>query len=192
MRHAATVRVILAFVAGASCAALLFAAFGRPKPAAKVFVVQKIYWHYSDRSVPFHESEPSGAGFPQKAFADRTQAEAHCRTLNLAARPEYGTPFPYGRGWGHSFPSLRDYTSTPTGEFIAWLEAEGVAPPAGQKEAWEAVQKLPEPSRRFDQGSYSAWWSWWEESAGWTEVQRNRIWDKLDRVRFYEVVEVES
>ena len=191
MRRASTVRLILAFVAGAGCAALLFAAFGRPKPAAKVYVVQKIYWHYSDRSLPFHESEPEGAGFPQKVFADREKADAHCRTLNLAARAEYGNPFPYGRGWGHSFPSLRDYTTMPTGEFIAWLEAEGIAPPPARRKPGSVREAAggPPPVRP---GQLHGLVDVVERLRRWTAEQRNRIWDKLDRVRFYEVVEVES
>jgi hypothetical protein len=82
----------------------------------------------------------------------------------------------------------------PTGEFIDWLEAEGLEPPAGQRAAWLAweAQKHNSP-RRYDPESYKAWWEWWHDnSRQWPAEQRERVWDRLDRVRFYDVVEVEA
>jgi hypothetical protein len=192
MDRGATGRVVVAlalgFAVGAVSAVLVR---GRAAPPEARYLVQKVYWHSVDRAVPLVESDPPGAGYPQKVYADRAAAGAGCRALERQAREEVGNPFQHGRGWGRSFPSLADYTSTPTGEFLDWLAAEGITPPAGQREAWEAFQKLPEGRRRFSPESHGAWWSWGEDNSGrWAPEQREKVWDKLDRVRFYEVVEV--
>jgi hypothetical protein len=193
--------VVIAAAAGLACgaAAALWLARGwrSEEPAApkagKAYVVQRVPWQYVDRSEPMRDPEPGGAGFPLKVFSDRAAAEAYRRPLEREAR-QGENPFNYGRYPGGSFPSLADHTSMPTGEFIAWLEAEGLEPPAGQRQAWLAweAQKQSHPGR-YDEGSYKAWWEWWHENSGrWPAEQRERVWDRLDRVRFYDVVEVDA
>jgi hypothetical protein len=160
--------VLLLGVAGGALAVLLVRPWAGPaerEPSAQaqaptVYVVQEVYWHYFDRSVPFWESEPAGAGFPRKVFTDREAADAYRRRLDRAARQDRN-PFEHGRGMGKSFPSLDAFTSLPTGAFLDWLTAEGLNPPAGQKQAWLDFQQLPEGRRMFDPSSYEAWWSWW-------------------------------
>jgi hypothetical protein len=160
--------------------------------AGKAFVVVRVHWRYVDNTCPYLESEPAGAGFPQKVFADRAAADAHCRELELAARVENGNPFPFGRDGVPSLPSLDDYTTTPTGVFLDWLETQGLDLPAGQRAAWEESQQRP-MTGAFDEDSYAAWVGWWADNADqWDADLRERVWDKLDRVRFFEVVEVES
>jgi hypothetical protein len=191
MTRGSLFRVVLALALGVALgAALVVVIRGRAAPAPR-YVVQKVYWHYADRSIPYVESEPGGAGFPQAVYADRAAADAACRDLDLKGREDAGNPFLHGRGVGRSYPSLADYTSTPTGEFLDWLQAEGIPPPVGQREAWELYEKAPAGRRRFSPESHGAWWSWWEDNSGrWPPDRRARVWDKLDRVRFYEVVEV--
>jgi hypothetical protein len=158
----------------------------------KVYVVVRVYWRWVDSRSPHLESEPAGAGFPQKVFADRAAADAHCRALELPARAEHGMPFPFGRDSVSNLPSLDDYTTTPTGVFLDWLEDQGIDPPAGQRAAWEAFQHRPRTGD-FDEESYAAWVAWWGDNAGqWDADLREQVWDKLDRVRFFEVIEVES
>jgi hypothetical protein len=159
--------------------------------AGWVSVVVRVCWRFVSNSSPYLESEPPGAGFPQRVFADRAAADAHCRELESAAREEHGTPFPFGRDGVCSLPSLDDYTTTPTGVFLDWLEDQGLDPPAGQRAAWEASQQRPQTGA-FDEDSYAAWLTWWADNAGLGDTDlRERVWDKLDRVRFFEVVEVE-
>jgi hypothetical protein len=159
--------------------------------AGKAYVVVRVYWRYVDRSSPHLESEPAGAGFPLKVFADRAAADAHCRELDRAARAKCGCPFVFGRDGVPSLPSLDDYTTTPTEVFFDWLEGQGLEPPAGQRAAWEAYRQRP-PSGDFNQDSWYAWVGWWVDNAGgWDAGLRERVWDMLDRVRFYEVVEVD-
>jgi hypothetical protein len=124
-------------------------------------------------------------------FADRAEADAHCRKLERAAREEHGNPFPFGRDGVCSLPSLDDYTTTPTGVLLDWLEDQGLDPPAGQRAAWEASRQRPQTGA-LDEDSYAAWLTWWTDNAGqWDAGLRERVWDKLGRVRFFEVVEVE-
>jgi hypothetical protein len=51
------------------------------------------------------------------------------------------------------------------------------------------LRRLP---RTFDWESAADWLRWWDEHAETlTHEQRHGIWEALDRLRFYEVVEIE-
>jgi hypothetical protein len=156
------------------------------KPA-KAYVVQRIDWRFVDRAEPLERSE--WAGIPLKVFTDRDEAEAHCRKLQRKERKAVVNPFAYGR----SFPALDDFTSTPTDEFITWLEQQGVRPPEGQLERWRQWESGPQAVGGFDQDSFDCWMMWWFNSAKtWDSNLLNRVWDRLDKVRLFEVVEVEQ
>lgn len=188
-----------AFLVGGLCGALAGAALTRwardetgrsmaGKKRAKVYVVQRVDWRYRDRSLPLEQSEPPGAGFPLKAFSGREAAAAYCRKLQRRGRKQVN-PFAHGK----SFPALDDFTSTPTDQFIAWLEQQGVKPPEGELARWRACQDGTSYPKQFDQDSFDAWLGWWSENAPlWDAKRLNRIWDRLDRVRLFEVVEVEA
>ena len=190
----------LGVVCGAAAAAWLADAFrnrgddGVADAAKdKAYLVQRVSWQYTDRSEPYRESEPSGAGYPEKVFfADRAAAEAYRHDREREER-KGRCPFEHGRGWGRSYPSLEDFTSTPTGEFIDWLAAEGLDPPARQRAAWATRQGSPETATGFVQSSFDDWRMWWDANFRSREGEPDcdRIWDKLDRVRFFEVFEVE-
>lgn len=198
-------QVVVVLVAGIACGALaalwVGGAHRQPmednvarKAGTKVYIVRKLYWHYRDRSEPFQESDPPGAGFPEKVFGDRAAAEAYRRDREREER-KGRCPFEHGRGDGPSFPSLDRVTSTPTGEFIGWLAAEGLNPPPEQLAAWEADQRRSASARGWDprSDSFRAWWSWWDANLRGREGEPvcDRVWDKLDQVRFFEVVETE-
>jgi hypothetical protein len=152
---------------------------------AKAYVVQRLEWQYVDRSLPLERVE--GAGTSLKVFADRDEAEAYCRKLQRKEQKAVN-PFAYGK----SFPSLDDFTSTPTDEFIAWLEQQGIPPPEGQLQRWLQGETGPAVLGEFDQDSYDCWWGWWSENAPtWDSKLLNRVWDRLDRVRLFEVVGVD-
>ncbi len=166
-----------------------------PVPATS-YVVQKMHWEYVDRSEPMRESEPAGAGRPVAVFGKREAAEAHRATLEEAARPgvnPFDHPFQPG-GYGTlSFPALEGVTTTPTGEFIDWAAAEGLNPPEGQKRLWEENMARPKAYREyFVPASFAAWRQWWEAQVRGDEARERRVWDRLDRVRFFAVVEVEG
>jgi hypothetical protein len=140
-----------------------------PKSGAKVYVVQRIDWRYRDRSLPYERPETPGSGTPVKAFTDRKAADDHCRELERSARGDRDVcPFEYGR----SYPSLDDVTTRPADEVIDWLSEQGLNPPAGQKEVWQADRKLGRRAVRPNSDSYREWVMWWGENAGgWTKAQ---------------------
>lgn len=163
---------------------------GMPKSSARVYVVQRIDWRYRDRSMPYERPDAPGSGTPVKAFTDRARADAHCRKLEVAARQDRDVcPFEYGR----SYPSLDGVTSRPTDQVIDWLSEQGLNPPAGQKEAWQADRKLGRRAIRPDYDSYREWVTWWSENArNWTQAQFDAVWEVFDRVHFFEVVAVKG
>ena len=163
------------------------------KKPGKVYVVQRIYWHYVGRSEPHRESEPAGAGHPGNGLP-RPRRRGGPPTGPGAQGRKGRCPFEHGLRWGHSLPSLDDLTSTPTGEFLDWLEAEGLPLPAGQREAWRAFERGGSRHGGLDQRSFDAWWAWWDANFRSREGEPvcDRVWDKLDRVRFFEVVEIDA
>jgi hypothetical protein len=144
-------------------------------------VVQRIRWIYVDRSCPLLRDE-EGAGIALKVFSDRTRADAHCAALHRRARKktlpfEHGVPFHHAR----ALPSLAAYTSMPTEDFLRWLSELGLQPP----------DLPPAGTDQAAQFSYGAWCSWWYENAKvWPPALFHRLWDALDRVALFEVVEV--
>ena len=97
------------------------------------------------------------------SFDDPQSAEAERRTREAAAR-ERVNPFASGL-------APFEQTSMPPGVFRDWLLDGGIDPPA-----------------EFDDPG--AWGRWWEaESPGWTADQRAKVWEALDRVRFFRVEE---
>src|SRR5262249_46321262 len=125
----------------------------------------------------------------------RDKAEEYCRKLQRKEQEEQKAvinPFAYGG----SFPALDDFTSTPTAEFIAWLEQQGLQPPDGERQRWQQWQSGPQVVGGYDQDSqesYDCWWFWWHDNAPtWDGELRRRVWERLDKVRLFEVVEVEQ
>jgi hypothetical protein len=51
---------------------------------------------------------------------------------------------------------------------------------------------IPPPPVPTGYGDGANWVEWWEvESANWTAEQRNAVWDLLDKVQLFDVVEIE-
>jgi hypothetical protein len=98
------------------------------------------------------------------AFSTRARAEADQRQRELEARLGKN-PFEWGSFWS---------TSRIPEEFRRFVEQElGLPPP------------------EFAHGCYQ-WMDWWSNHQGqMTGEQRTRIWDAMDLVHFYEVVEIE-
>jgi hypothetical protein len=97
------------------------------------------------------------------AYRSRARAEAEKRQQEERAR--HGkNPFEWGGFWS---------TSRTEEEFL------------------EIVAELGLPPPRFEFGCYQ-WMSWWSEhERRMTTEQKTRIWEAMDLVHFYEVVEVE-
>jgi hypothetical protein len=140
-----------------------------------LYVIQELNWRFRARGVPLVNDE-GRPGRPVKAFAERRRADTHCRQLNLQKR---GNPFSY-------MPDATDgsffdqYTTMGEAAFLAFLRAEGLTPPANSLR----------PSTDYDDLA-AVWADWWEKHyKEWDDRLVERLWNALDRVYFYEVVEV--
>jgi hypothetical protein len=97
------------------------------------------------------------------AHSTRDEAEAQCRRLEEEAR-RIVNPFLYGGA------SLFYQTSLDEGRWGDWVQDAGLEPPAAR--------------------NTPGWWKWWKMGhEGWTALEWVRLWEGLDRVRFYRVVE---
>jgi hypothetical protein len=136
-----------------------------------VYVVQEITWRFNDMWF-YREDEGDGPfGYPIEAFTDRAKAESHRREKERQAR-KGENPFGYGEG-------LDDLSTThTTDESMAAL-------------AQELGQPLP---RSYGSGGYFSlqnwedWWEWREKQL--SPEQAERVWDAMDRVTFFEVLEL--
>jgi hypothetical protein len=146
-----------------------------PTRQVPAYVVQQVRWEYNDEY--FYRlgeagelgDEGSDGTAPLRTFLSRTKAEAWWRKREEQARGDQ-SPFDYGALMG----DLDDYGSLSPAEFRDRLRAAGVSPPLVSKDG-----QLRE--------DLSAWWE--ESVADMTAEQRSAVWDALDRVRFYEIVE---
>lgn len=104
------------------------------------------------------------------AFTERARADAHCQQLNLQKR---ATTNPF-----RHMPEGGEYTMMGKAAFLALIRAEGLTPPADF------------PSGGDDDLAW-AWADWWNEHVSeWDDRLVERLWSVLDRVYFYEVLEV--
>src|SRR5262249_21698134 len=114
-----------------------------------------------------------------KVFVDRDRAHAFCRDLNRRKRagvnPFRCQPEPTAGSY------LDQYASKGEDALLAFVRSEGLTPPV----------RDPDPSTDY-RGLYGEpWVIWWDKHReGWDDSLAERLWDALDRFRFYEVVEV--
>ncbi len=147
-----------------------------PTRQVPAYVVQQVHWEYNDEYYYRLDGETGelgdgdeGGPAPQRTFLSRKKAEAWWRRREEEAREDQ-SPFDYGALGG----DLEDYSSLSPAEFLDRMRAFGVSPPSFSENG-----RLPD-----------SLWEWWErEVAGMTAEQRSAVWDALDRVRFYEIVE---
>jgi hypothetical protein len=96
-----------------------------------------------------------------RSFADAGEAAKACREMNQKVRARVN-PFRCGG------PTLRNQTGLDADRLHDWAIDQGLTPP--------------------EAGDWAAWWD--EQSPKMTELQRDGMWQALDRLRFYEVVEL--
>ncbi len=130
----------------------------------KVHLVQKVRWEHNWEDPDWLFCPDPEAGAPVKAFTDRTAAEAFRQGLEREARVGRN-PFQHGQ-------ELSDLTSLPEGPLRDWLLDAGLTP----------------PKAKLNLTVLSGWWGHHEEEL--TELQRDKVWEALDRLRFYIVVDL--
>jgi hypothetical protein len=144
----------------------------------KVFVVQELNWRFPARGDPYIQDE-GRPGKPIKVFVDRDRAWAFCRDLNRQKRagqnPFWYQPEPTDGSY------LDQYASKGDDALLAFVRSEGLTPPI----------RDPDPSKGYHGLYGEPWVIWWDKHReGWDDRLVERLWEALDRVRFYEVVEL--
>lgn len=138
------------------------------KKKAALFLVEEVCWAAIDADDPeaWHAEGrvcvylPTGGGVPRAAFDSERAAELDALEREKGKR-EARNPFLFGEAWA-------DWTSMEPGPFLDWLRDHGIEPPAGR-----------------DPEDWRAWYA--EASGAWGEVARAKVWEALDRVRFFRV-----
>jgi hypothetical protein len=130
-------------------------------PAAKVFyAVERLDWAWGDRVLLRLPGSTRLQSYPTREEAEQDRAD---REESARARVN---PFIVGGD------ALHYQTSLDEGRLHDWALDAGVTPPNPGK------------------GGKRNWARWWEkESPRWEEGQRRRMWEALDRVRFFTVTE---
>lgn len=124
-----------------------------------------------DSYQPLRDEDRGPVWVPEAAFSTRAAAERERERRELAAR-ELLNPF-----WLDPVDSLSSCTET---GFRERLREFGLTPP-------EPVRGPPQLGG--DMGDWAPWWD--AESGAWSDELRAAVWELLDKVRLFEVVETE-
>jgi hypothetical protein len=140
-----------------------------------IYVIQELSWRFRDNRCPLLQDE-GRQGKPVKAFVERSRAVTYCQHLNLQKRAT-ANPFRYSPA-ATSGTCLDQYTTMDEQAFLGLVRAAGLTPPVYSR-----------PADEYDIAW--SWGDWWEEHRkDWDERLVERLWNALDRLSFYEVVEV--
>lgn len=132
-----------------------------------IYLVQKRWWwSWEDGNTTVYQRVGEEGGSPVRAFTDRDRAEEFCRAQEQAMRAD-ANPFLYGD-------KLEDLSSLEAAPFHDWLLDAGLTP-------WSKTSNFK---------NYRAWW--FQVRREMTDLQRARVWEALDKVRFFEIVELEG
>jgi hypothetical protein len=133
-------------------------------PRQILFMLAAPYWHYNDE---YHYRQNDGLT-SYKAFRTREAAEAERAENEDFARHEMDMhPFQI-----NGLCEWEAWSSLPQDEAVARVEAMGLPPPGA------------------GYGDTLGWEDWWDEM-DLTFEQADAVWDMLDKIRFWEVIEVE-
>lgn len=142
----------------------------------KVYMVIERSW--GDLSDFFDEGiytavKTPDAGTPLKAFRDPAKATEHCQALERKHRAK-ANPFDYG----NPYRGLDEVSSLDADRFHDWLLDAGIDPPAQAR------------AKSFTLEGWSKWWAKSKKSL--SEYQQAKVWEALDKVRFYSVIELDQ
>jgi len=129
-------------------------------------VVERLNWRPCEAEAPARRKAGSWARLPGgervASFGDADEADADCRRREEEFRREVN-PFACGT-------ALCYLTSLDEGRLRDWLLDAGLTPP--------------------QKSGLGAWQAWWERTAPtMNDAQRGKVWEALDRLRFFRVVE---
>ncbi|MFO0880182.1 MAG: hypothetical protein U0840_22770 [Gemmataceae bacterium] len=127
------------------------------------FVVQRIAWEYGD---DFYYRRPESDG-PVNVYLNREGADAERRQMQWEHVLESDiNPFAYVDA------SLAERSSLPLPELVSRLREAGLTIPE-EDDDWVLRQHF------------------WEQYASLPETAKQQVWDVIDRLPFYEVVEMQ-
>jgi hypothetical protein len=130
------------------------------RKTVKVYLVQRLSWEYGDDF--YYRCEDEDA--PMVTFRDRNRAEAHRRQLewDYVCQSKVN-PF----GWVDA--SLEERSSLPTDQLL---------------------ERLREAGMQVDGEGNAMHQSLWDQYDTLAEPQRQLVWDAIDRIRFFGLVEM--
>jgi hypothetical protein len=123
------------------------------------YTVRRRNWHPTGDGYVRLPGDAFVAGFDDPADAARL-----AERLEAAARSRIANPFRCGRRWA-------DLSTLPEFALADWLLDAGLSPPSARTDGTR---------------NWTAWWD--DRSKFWTAAQVARVYDGLDRLRFYDVV----
>lgn len=134
-------------------------------PRRVLFVVAGAYWNYNDEYYYRHEDGLT----PYSAYKTREEAEAERLESEDIARDTMDlSPFEM-----NGLCNWSEWSSLPEEEAVARVEALGLPAPA------QSHRKTRD------------WEEWWNAHQDLDYEQEEAVWNLLDKIRFYDVVEVE-
>jgi hypothetical protein len=144
----------------------------KPPPGKGIYLVQRLSWGLGgDDEGPSYYRYEGDQGTPLFGFRNRKAAEACCRQLEQQARREVA-PFDFYDG------ELELLTSLSPAEFPKALRQLGLKPPT--------VRTFPTKYKTID---WPAWWA--AVAADLSDAQRQGVFELLDQLHFYEVIQAE-
>jgi hypothetical protein len=133
-----------------------------PDRRQKVYVVQQIDWEYND------EYYDPGLPEPVRAFRDRGRAEAYRQEQEVKARRAAHCDNPFTYTWSYELPDISSLTEE------------------------EVLARVRQANWPVPDGPPYAWSDWYDTmQALLPESELCRLYDLFDRVRFYEIVEMD-
>jgi len=146
-----------------------------------MYLVRRITWDSGYGMLLFSSEADQGSPYnssgerylPTAIFGTQHEAKAEAEGLELAARSGRG-PFWFAAEWQ----SMTDLSGE---EATARLQQRGLLPADSSKKG----------RRGFGENTH-AWREWWDrESVNWTTEQLADAWAVFNKLRFYDVVEIE-
>ena len=161
----------------------------KAKPRPLLFIVRwkaEFYFYYD----PEDDNACQPGERLTKAFATKAAAEQYRQSVQRGrlAPPSGANPFLRFRTARHSWydgdeiPTLAQLSSMPEAVFDDWLQDVGLTPPA-------PTRIEPKHGKPFTMRDWDAWYE--ANAAQMSDRQRMKVWEALDKLDFFEIIETE-